>query len=268
MRVSRGIAVLSVTAAAVLGLTACSSDAGTKADKPAAEASSPAEEVSEAESDFDLTAEDFVARVTTASQAAGTLTMQMTTTAAGTTTDATGVIRYVDGAGQEMTMVTTVPDVGDVEIRVVGGMVYMSMGELTGGKFIQVDPADTSNPLAASFQGMSGQLDPTGALSQMEGAVVSVEKAGEPEEVGGALAQPYTMVIDTAAASAAMSSELAGAASLPPQMSYTYWIDADDLMRRMSAELPSGSIDATFTGWGEPVDIVAPSADQITEMPF
>lgn len=265
MRVTRGIAVLSLTTAAVLGLSACSSDGGEK-PAPGTEQAQSAEEVAEEGSEFDLTAEDFVSRVTAASQAAGSLTMDMSTTAAGVTTDATGVVRYA-GDTQEMAMSMDVPDAGAVEIRVVGGMVYMSMGELTGGKFLQIDPNDTSNPLAASFQGMMGQLDPTGAVAGLEGAIRSLEKAGEPEEKGGELAQPYTVVIDTAAAAGALPEDVAAGASLPAELTYTYWVDADDLMRGMQADVPGGgTIDATFSGWGEEVEITAPTADQITDM--
>lgn len=265
MRVTRATAVLSLATAAVLGLSACSSDGGDKADRPAAsEASAPAEDVAEVESEFDLTAEDFVDRVTAAAQAAGTVSLAMQTTAMDVTTEANGVVRYVDGGTQEMSMVTTVPEMGTMDMRVVGGLVYLSMGELTGGKFLQIDPSDSSDPMAAQFEGMAGQLDPTGALSGLRDAIRSVEKGGEPEEVGGALAQPYTVTVDTAAALASQPEALAAGASLPPELTYTYWIDADDLMRRMVSDLPTGTIDATFTGWGEPVEITAPSADEIT----
>ncbi|WP_454050718.1 hypothetical protein [Cellulomonas sp. Marseille-Q8402] len=266
MRVTRATAVLSLATAAVLGLSACSSDTGDKSDRPAAaaEGSEAAEETVDASAELDLTAEDFVDRVTAAAQAAGSVSLSMQTTAMDVTTDATGVVRYLEGGAQEMSMVTTVPEVGEMDMRVVGGMVYMSMGELTGGKFIQVDPSDTSDPMAAQFEGMAGQLDPTGALAGLRDAIRSVEKSGEPEEVGGVLAQPYTVTIDTQAALASQPEALASGASVPAELSYTYWVDGDDLMRRMLSELPEGSIDATFTGWGEPVEITAPPADQIT----
>jgi hypothetical protein len=266
MRVTRATAVLSLATAAVLGLSACSSDGGAEPERGAESSESTAAAEAAESADFDLTADDFVDRVTAAAQDAGTLTMSMQTTALDVTTDATGVVRYLDGGAQEMSIVTTVPEVGEMDMRVVGGMVYMSMGELTGGKFLQIDPSDSSDPMAAQFQGMSGQLDPTGALSGLRDAIRSVEKAGEPEEVGGALAQPYTVTVDTATALSSQPEALAEAASLPPELTYTYWIDGDDLMRRMLAELPTGAMDATFTGWGEPVEIVAPSADQITDM--
>lgn len=269
MRVSRGIAALSLTAVAVLGLSACTSDTGDKAGKPAAgaEASAPAEEVAEVESDFDLTADDFIERVTAAAQAAGTVTMDMTTAGSGVTQTASGVIRYGDGA-QDIAMTMEVPGTGTIEFMMVGGVVYMQMPELTGDKYLQIDPADTSNPLSQSFAGMEDQFDPTGTLAGLGDAVTSFEKVGEPQEVGGALAQEYAVVVDSAALSdTSVTEDLAAAGTtLPPELTYSYWIDADDQMRRVTTDVAGVTTEVTFSGWGEPVEITAPTADQIADM--
>ncbi|WP_217617310.1 hypothetical protein, partial [Cellulomonas sp. GbtcB1] len=79
-----------------------------------------------------------------------------------------------------------------------GGVGYMQMPGLAGDKYLQIDPDDTSNPLSQSFAGREGQFDPTGTLAGLGDAVKSFEKAGEPQEVGGALAQEYAVVIDSA----------------------------------------------------------------------
>lgn len=269
MRVSRGIAALSLTAVAVLGLSACTSDTGEKADKPAsaAEASAPAEEVAEVDSDFDLTQDDFIERVTAAAQSAGTVTMDMTITGSGVTQTASGVVRYTEGA-QDIAMTMEVPGSGTVSFTMVGGMVYMQMPELTGDKYLQIDPADTSNPLSAGFAGMEDQFDPTGTLAGLADAVKSVEKVGEPQEVGGALAQEYAVVVDTSVLNdPAVAEDLAAAgAALPPELTYSYWIDADDQMRRVTTDAAGVSTEVTFTGWGEPVEITAPTPDQIADM--
>lgn len=267
MRVTRATAVLSLATAAVIGLSACSSDGGDKPERGSetSETGAAAEGAAEP-ADFDLTTDDIIARITAASQEAGTVSMEMTTSGGGQTMSATGVLRY-GGTSQEMAMTMEAPDAGGtIELRVVGGMIYMSMAELTEGKFVQIDPADTSNPLAASFAPMMEQMDPTAQLSTYEGAILSLEKAGEPEEVGGALAQPYTMTIDSAKALAAMGGD-AAAAGLPAELTSTYWVDGDDLIRRVQSEQAGATVDMTMSGWGEPVEIVAPTADQLTELP-
>jgi hypothetical protein len=267
MRVPRGIAALSLTAVAVLGLSACTSDE--KTDKPAAgaEASAPAEEVVEVESEFDLTQDDFIDRVTAAAQAAGTVTMDMSTAAGGATQTASGVIRYGDGA-QDIAMTMEVPGTGTIDVVMVGGVVYLQMPELTGDQYLQIDPADTGNPLSQAFGGIEDQFDPTGTLAGLGDAIRSFEKVGEPQEVGGALAQEYAVVVDTSVLNdAAVAEDLAAAgATLPPELTYSYWIDADDQMRRVTTEVAGASTDVTFSGWGEPVDITAPTADQIADM--
>jgi hypothetical protein len=267
MRVTRATAVLSLATAAVIGLSACSSDGGDKPERGSETSESAAgSEEAPSSDDFDLTAEDVIARITAASQEAGTVSMEMETSAAEQSMSASGVLRYGD-ATQEIAMTIDSPDAGGtVELRVVGGMIYMSMAELTEGKFVQIDPADTSNPLAAAFAPMMSQMDPTAQLSTYEGAILSFEKSGEPEEVGGALAQPYEMTIDSAKVLAAMGGT-ADAAGVPAELVSTYWVDADDLIRRVQSESAGSTVDMTMSGWGDPVEIVAPTADQLTELP-
>jgi hypothetical protein len=272
MRVPRSIAALSLATVAVLGLSACSSagEAEPEADRPAAEASAPAETEEAVEVDpFDLTKDDFVQRLTAATQAAGSLRMEMATVAAGVTETMTGAVRY-GGGTPDFVMSGEVPDVGTMDVRMVGGMLYMSLGALTDGKFVQIDPADPENGFGESFSELQEGFDPTGTLDGLEGAIVSVDKAGEPEEVGGALAQPYTVVVDTSVLSGDLAADLAeSGAALPPQLSYAYWVDADDRMRRVTTEVGGVTTTSTFSAWGEPVDIAAPAPDQITtEMPF
>lgn len=266
MRVTRGTAALSLTVVAVLGLSACSSEGeGKERPAAAAEASAPAEEVAETGSGFDLTTDDFVERVTAAAQAAGSVSMEMTTVTAGVTETMSGSVRYADGA-QDAIMRGEVPDLGTLEVRMVDGTVYMAMGELTQGKFLQIDPDDPSNPLGGSVGSLEQEFDPTGTLSGLDEAIVSVEKSGEPEEVGGALAQAYTVVVESSVLPADMTESLAALGqTLPPELTYTYWVDADDLMRRVTAEVAGATNDTTFSGWGDPVEITAPPADQITD---
>jgi hypothetical protein len=264
MRVTRAVAVLSM--AAVLGLSACTSDSEAKPERgsesgQSTESAAPAEEGG----DFDLTAEDVVARITAASQAAGSVRTEMTTTTQGQTMTASGVLRYGADA-QEMAMTMDIPGTGAVEMRVVGGLVYMSMADLTQGKFIEIDPADTSNPLSAAFAPMMAQMDPAAQVKSFEGAIVSLEKVGEPEEKAGALAQAYEMTVDSAVGAAQLGStpEQLG---MPATVTSTYWIDADDQIRMIESDMAGTTLRMSMSEWGEPVEITAPTAEEITELP-
>lgn len=267
MRVSRGIAVLSFTAVAVLGLTACSSDdkADTGSSTSAQDTTSDKGSESKAES-ADFTPEDFASRLTVAATKAGSVSMTMDTEAPGQSMSAKGDVRFLKDT-QEMRMVTQVPEAGEVEMLLIDGMIYMNMADLTQGKYIQIDPNDASNPLAATFAPMMSQLDPKSSISNLEGAIVSVEKNGEPEQVDGVDAQPYTVVVDGAKAAAAAGAGAAASAA-PAEITYQYWVDADDLMRKIVIDQAGAKVEMTFSNWGEDFELTAPTADQLTEMPF
>jgi isopentenyl-diphosphate delta-isomerase len=52
----------------------------------------------------------------------------------------------------------------------------------------------------------------------------------------------------------------------PAEVAEWTWIDADDLMRRVTTEVAGATTEVTFSGWGEPVEITAPTPDQIADM--
>ena len=55
-------------------------------------------------------------------------------------------------------------------------------------------------------------------------------------------------------------------APLPSALTYRYWVDAKGLVHRVANEMLGTSTQMTFEGWGEPVEIQAPTADQITNL--
>ncbi|HEY0217215.1 MAG TPA: hypothetical protein VGC57_12575 [Cellulomonas sp.] len=268
MRLTRGIAVLSVAAVAVLGLTACSSD-DTGADRTSADQTSTAPEAEEAAEVSDLlTVDDFARRVAQAASEAGSYSMVMTTTVSGMTTTTTADVRYL-GDTQEMQMVTEVGGLGTADVRFIDGMFYMSMGETTENKFVVIDPADTTGPFAGAFDGMVDQLDPAASVKALDGALVSVEPTGDPVELDGVQAQQYTVVVDTTRLQGALAEQAEAAGSaLPAQITYQYWIGPDDLMRKMVMDMSGSTVEMVTSNWGGDVEIVAPTADQITDMTF
>lgn len=259
MRVTRGIAVLSLTAVATLGLSACSSGGG-ETDQPAVASTIEPEQASP----FDLSKADFVARTAAASRAASSVSMAMTVVAASETTKASGDVRYTD-TGADMQLALAVPGVGELDMRVLDGSIYVSVGEQTEGNFIALGPDDTDSPFAALIDQVLDQFDPTASLEGMEGAILSLEKAGEPEEIDGVLAQPYEIVVDMSATTKVMPGGLTDAEDVPDTVTYTYWVGEDDLMRRAVAEIPGGSVDVTFTNWGGEMNITAPAPDLVVD---
>jgi hypothetical protein len=195
----------------------------------------------------------------------------MVTDVAGTSMTSEGQARVTD-TGTEMTMTMGSPEMpAPMEIRLVGGQMYINMGELTGGLFWQVDATDTSNPLTASLAQSTSQSSAADSLEALVPALVSVEKSGPEEEIDGVSTQPYDVVVDTSKITGPAAEQFASAAAsgveVPAQITYTYWIGADQLPRKLSMDMLGTTVEMTFSNWGGPVTIEAPPADQVTAAP-
>ncbi len=211
-----------------------------------------------------LTADTFATRLADAQKTESSAQVSMTMSAAGQkiTADAT-----VDLSGETVAMDETVNIPGmmpKATVRAVDGMVYMNLGELSKNKWIEIDPSDTSDPLASQFTGMLDGADPTKQLEGLKGAITSLEKSGSPEKVDGVDAQKYVLTVDTSKLGGALKSQVGAAgASLPKTITYTYWVDGDDLMRKIEADVAGAKVEMHFSHWGEPVTITAPPKGDI-----
>ena len=55
---------------------------------------------------------------------------------------------------------------------------------------------------------------------------------------------------------------------LPSTLTYDLWTDDDGMLRQTKIALGDlGSVTMTMSDWGDPVDIEAPPADDVMEMP-
>ncbi|KQT96608.1 hypothetical protein [Sanguibacter sp. Leaf3] len=285
MRIARGIAVLSVASIGVFGLTACSDDStdtkdtssvigGGSSDSSSDDAATDdaatdgADEADDSGSaSGDLTTDDFAERLTAATIEAGSYSLDMTTEAAGTSSTISADVELVDNT-TNMSMTMDAQGVA-MEIRIVDAIFYMNLGDMSGGKFVKIDPADESNPLAGQFDGIESQLDPTKSLEGFEGAFTKVEKVGEPVDVDGVQAQQYTVVVDTTQVTGDLKEQAeAAGGTLPPELTYEYWIDDQDRMVRTTSEIAGATVDMTFSGWGEDFGITAPGEDEISTEPL
>jgi len=282
MRIARGIAVLSVASIGVFGLTACSDDSrdtkdtssvigggsdDTSSDDAATDDAASDEADDSGLASGDLTTDDFAERLTAATVEAGSYSLDMTTDAAGVSSTISADVELVDDT-TNMSMTMDAQGVA-MEIRIVDAIFYMNLGDMSGGKFVKIDPADESNPLAGQFDGIESQLDPTKSLEGFEGAFTKVEKVGEPVDVDGVQAQQYTVVVDTTKVTGDLKEQAeAAGGTLPPELTYEYWIDDQDRMVRTTSEVAGATVDMTFSGWGEDFGITAPSEDEISTEPL
>jgi hypothetical protein len=168
-----------------------------------------------------------------------------------------------------MSMSMTMPQLGKgkIEMRFVGGILYMQIPQMTPpGKFLAIDPQDRTSPLAKSFAGTTDQMDPLKAIKAMESAVQSAERVGK-QTLGGVTVEHYKLDVDTSALVKGMDPAVAKQANLPDTLTYDLWLDEQHRIRRTSFEMSGVNFEATMSKWGKPVKVQRPSADQIVGLP-
>ncbi len=170
---------------------------------------------------------------------------------------------------------------GPVEVLTKGSVAYVKMGglaDLLGGnaKWIKFDAtamaASGAGSAAGSFGG--GTTDPAALLDLLKQQADSVTEVGH-ESVRGVDTTHYTAVIDVAR----IASEHASGATDPSaaaaveklagtKATVDVWVDADNVVRKLTVHAPSTEGDATITlefyDFGKPVNATIPAdADTI-----
>jgi hypothetical protein len=198
-----------------------------------------------------LTTENLVATMLAAMRDKKTAHMSMKI---GSSVSADADVRY-STSGTEMKMSM---DMGSTKAAVilVDGVVYMQQS--AGGKFVKIDK-DTPG-MGSIVEQMSG-LSPDGSIAAMRGALKKVEYAGT-DTVDGTKVTRYRVTADTSAMAATLGGA-AGAGALPKTVTYTLYVDHDNLMRRIDMTVADQDIQMLVSNWGKPVDIAAPPASQV-----
>ncbi|MFT4189463.1 MAG: hypothetical protein QM621_12880 [Aeromicrobium sp.] len=257
--------VAALTLTAGFGLAACDGDdAKSDDDKTGSESEG-------SEGGVELTADNFADRIGEAQLDAGGSQFELTVNTAGQEFTATGAQTPSEDP-EEVEIEMSASAVGmDMEMLVVDGSMYMKMGEMTGGKYVQTSLDDPQ------YGATVEQLDLGTQLKTFEEALVEFEATGESEEIDGVDAAEYVLTLDSEKVMEDLGQDLSSlegsGVELPETMEYTLFVGDDDLPRRMVAnvDLGAGSSEMTmdFFDWGTGADVEAPSADEITtENPF
>lgn len=266
----RSIAAAALVLAAGLGLTACGSDDPAPApgetsttDETAAPDETTTEEPAP-DAGEQLSAEDFVQRMSAAQLAAGTAHVEYSISGQGQdTTMSADMALDEDPNNMAMIMNMEVPGAGDAELRLVDGVMYMNLGDLTEGKFVEMS-LDDDNPMAEQFAGSMDQMDPSKQLEVFSAALEDFSVADGTETIDGVETTQYTLTLNMTALLEAQG--VAGSQEgMPETVSYDMYVGPDDLPRRIAMDVAGMTTVMDFSRWGEPVTVEAPPADQITD---
>lgn len=259
----RKIATATSVAVLALGTTACGgSDDPSGKDGGAAAASKPSPTAGE------LTQASFFTAISDAQAKARSSHVELEIGAGGQTITAEGDVEVGESASDtamRMTMDMGASGPGTISMIIVDNAFYMNLGQMTQDKFAKIDLDDKDNAIAKQLGSITDQLDPSKQLAQFKDAVTSFKKSGAPRTIEGVEAQPYEIVLDTSKIAAL--SELPGgaAAGVPKTLTYTMFVDSDNLLRRVEADVAGSTVEATYSKWGEPVDVKAPKASEISD---
>ena len=273
MRVRRLVAA-AATSVLLVGLTGCGgddttavSDDATTESSPSepteteSESEEPSEEPEEQSGGYD--AKELLAAMKAAVEENETSHLVMEMGGNGQSMTAEGDVSYAgDSTSMQLTMQSPEMGPGVIEMRMVDGVMYMSMPPMTPeGKFLKLDLNDPNSPLG-SLGGVT-QGDPLETFKAFDKGLRDVEYLG-PEEVDGEEMDHYVLTVDGKAAAEAQG---APAGSVPDELTYDLWLDDQDLMRRVQYTMAGGGVTISMSDWGEPVTVKAPAKADIMEMP-
>lgn len=185
-------------------------------------------------------------------------TMQMDMDMEGQPVTADGAVD-LSGDAPAMRIAMSMPDLGDIEMLMVDGAVYMAMPGMTPEGMYLLAPEEVLGDQADALEELN-------VASQWEGWADSAERVVFVGEEDGLRRYEVTVDTEAAAEAAGATADPAAMTGLPETMVYDVFLDEDNLMRRMIVDDGTTSSEITMDNWGEPQDIQAPAEDQIMDM--
>ena len=261
---------------ATFGLAGCSSNDSTNQDSasqstgpasPSAFATaretspveSGAKESAPPSSATDLTQDNFLERTTNAMLKAKSYHVDMTAEAGGTNVVFGGDMRTSDDPSEIVAEMTIPIDAAGTKMgmRVVDGKMYMQLPQ-TQGKWLVLD---NSIPGFEGIEDNLSQIDVLGTMNETKDNNSAIQKfTAEPnsETIDGVSTTKLTLVFD-----AKQYMDEKWDASSGDTVTMIYFVGPEDLIRRIIMELGPSVVTMDMSNWGEPLDVTAPSADEI-----
>jgi hypothetical protein len=211
-----------------------------------------------------VTSADFVKLMQTAGSKITTAKVAMTGDASGQTYTMKGAMDLTgDKPAMDLTMNLASSGLSGIEMRLVGGTIYMSLGTMTQGKFVKFDLDDPNSPLG-SLSGSLDNLDPSKVMGDLGAdAFKNVTYVGS-----DASGKHYRATLLTAKSPQIKGLPSSATANLPKTMDYDVWLDSQGRFSKFQAVIPNAlKMTALYTDYGTPVHISPPPASQITQIP-
>ena len=253
----------------VAGLTACGDKSSTATDDPAGGSSSSSAPNSpdaqpSASAGETIAPADFVDTLKQSMANATTAHLEMNMAVAGQTIKATGQVDYTgDTPAMQMTMTDPTGSGGDIDMRLVGKTMYFKMGQL-GDKFMKMSLDDPNSPLG-QMSSLTDNMDPRKAMDAFAPALKKVTYIGD-ETVDGQQLKHYKLSMDPSEISTLK--DMGATSGMPKRLNYDIWLDDQSRMTKMTMDMGSQmKIDMRYFDWDKPVDISAPPASEVTDMP-
>lgn len=215
----------------------------------------------------DLSRDDFVQRLSAAQLKAGSAHLEMTSALMGAEMKVSGDMRLAEKVEDVATRISMDAGPMTMDIRLVDGVMYLNMGQMSGGKFIKADLDDPDNPLAQQYGSVTEQMDPAEQLAMFDEALIEFENLGDGGTIDGVETTRIRLVLDT---KKALEKQLGdtpelGQAQLPEQLEYEMFVGEDDLMRKVVMDFAGSQMTIEYSQWGEPVEVQAPAESDVVE---
>lgn len=258
-------AVVGLSLALALGLSACGDEATTTSAQSQEQSANEAAEVSPGDT---VNGADLAERMKAAMTEAGSGRFTSTSSAQGQET-LTEAAFSVEG-GDYSIQGTSTSGSDTIELILVDGQMYVRTNQM-GEKWVLVSE-DSEDPTIAMMAAMMAQLEDS---MNPRVAVDLYAQAGDftvrgPDEVDGVKATVYTGSLPVEALAAqlpedmrAATLEALGTEPIPVEV----WLDAEDrparLVQSMTVMGATSTTTQEYQAWGEPVEVEAPAADEL-----
>lgn len=166
-------------------------------------------------------------------------------------------------------MTMTLPGQGSVELRLVGGVLYvhgpqLGLSQQASKPWVKLDLTDPSNPVGQMFSRITNNMNPS-KLADAFKAIARLSKVG-PENIDGLQTMHYRVSVDTSRLGSLLGIPAGSSAGMPKTLTYNVWVDAKNRPVQLSMINSGFTVQLQFSKWGEPVHVVAPPASQVSQI--